>query len=363
MAAYMRLKGKIMTSRYLTSAALAASLTLFTAPFAAADDADRFYAAPMAGAYLFEGDQNLDDGPAYGLGLGYNVTERWALEAVALGVDSEVEPGGGDANGLQLRVDALYDFDLTPTFSPYLAVGAGVMHLKPDPVDDPGGERDSDPLIAYGGGVKYRLTETLSLRGDLRHVVTFDRTYHNLLPTVGLIYTFGDGTPSPRMNQETASALPAAREPERETLETPYEPAPAGEPRVAEAPPPAGDAPVKVSVNQAGSLVFQGVLFDFDRASIRPEFTAVLDGLATILQRHAKLAVEVQGHTDSTGGHAYNQGLSERRANAVKGYLLEQGVAAGRLTTRGFSFDRPVADNATREGRARNRRVEIKPLP
>jgi len=106
-------------------------------------------------------------------------------------------------------------------------------------------------------------------------------------------------------------------------------------------------------------IELEGVYFDFDKATIKPEGKVVLNEAAALLQKHERVVVEVAGHTDSVGTDAYNQGLSERRANAVKDYLASQGVKASRLTARGYGESRPVASNDTSEGRAENRRVEL----
>jgi len=106
-------------------------------------------------------------------------------------------------------------------------------------------------------------------------------------------------------------------------------------------------------------IELEGVYFDFDKATIKPEGMAVLNEAAGLLQKHERVVVEVAGHTDSIGTDAYNQGLSERRANAVRDYLASKGVKASRLTARGYGESRPVASNDTEEGRAENRRVEL----
>jgi outer membrane protein OmpA-like peptidoglycan-associated protein len=102
-----------------------------------------------------------------------------------------------------------------------------------------------------------------------------------------------------------------------------------------------------------------GVEFDLDSATLRAESRPVLDEVARTLAAHPDWQVAVEGHTDSTGGAAHNQQLSEARAAAVRDYLAGHGVAAERLTSAGLGATRPVADNATELGRARNRRVEI----
>jgi OOP family OmpA-OmpF porin len=103
-----------------------------------------------------------------------------------------------------------------------------------------------------------------------------------------------------------------------------------------------------------------GVYFEFDSARLTADSTAALDDALEILNRHADLVVEVAGHTDSRGTDAYNQRLSERRAASVVKYLVAHGISAERLTAKGYGESEPVADNATDEGRAKNRRVEMR---
>lgn len=109
------------------------------------------------------------------------------------------------------------------------------------------------------------------------------------------------------------------------------------------------------------------VLFDFDKASLRPVAAQVLQNVAVVIQAYPAYAVTISGHTDSKGGKAYNQGLSERRAFAVKSWLVSHGVA-NTATTQGFGGDRPIASNTRPDGsddpigRQKNRRVEIKLL-
>jgi OOP family OmpA-OmpF porin len=103
------------------------------------------------------------------------------------------------------------------------------------------------------------------------------------------------------------------------------------------------------------------VLFDTNRAIIKPEAAEVLLRVADFLRKNQRYTVEIQGNTDSIGPLAWNMELSEMRADAVKSYLVTNGVAAERLTTRGFGPNEPIAPNNTAEGRAKNRRVDFKP--
>ena len=113
-----------------------------------------------------------------------------------------------------------------------------------------------------------------------------------------------------------------------------------------------------------GRVATQGILFATNSDRIRPESTPTLDEIAGMLQEHGDLRIAIEGHTDSDGEEAHNQGLSERRAAAVKALLVTtHGIADTRLQTAGFGESRPVADNATPEGKQQNRRVELVRLP
>ena len=101
------------------------------------------------------------------------------------------------------------------------------------------------------------------------------------------------------------------------------------------------------------------ILFDFGKATVRPESIPILDQIAAVLSQSPALEVSVEGHTDSVGSAETNQALSEQRAKAVVAGLVERGISAGRLSAVGHGLSQPVADNATEEGRARNRRDEL----
>jgi outer membrane protein OmpA-like peptidoglycan-associated protein len=106
-----------------------------------------------------------------------------------------------------------------------------------------------------------------------------------------------------------------------------------------------------------------GVTFPVDSATISPTFQTTLDQIAASLTTYPDSLIDVMGHTDSTGADAYNLDLSKRRAEAVANYLALRGVSRARIATMGYGEQYPVADNATEEGRALNRRVEIRITP
>ncbi len=105
------------------------------------------------------------------------------------------------------------------------------------------------------------------------------------------------------------------------------------------------------------------VTFAFDSSAISPAFQTTLGNVANTLSRYEKSYVDVLGHTDSVGSDAYNQSLSERRAESVANFLANSGVQRARLATRGYGESQPIASNSTEQGRAANRRVEIKIVP
>jgi outer membrane protein OmpA-like peptidoglycan-associated protein len=106
-----------------------------------------------------------------------------------------------------------------------------------------------------------------------------------------------------------------------------------------------------------------GVTFDVASYTLKPQFRETLDKIAASMTQYPDSLIDVYGHTDSTGSDAYNQTLSQNRARTVAEYLSLRGVSAARIRSQGFGETMPVADNATEDGRAKNRRVEIKIVP
>jgi len=108
-------------------------------------------------------------------------------------------------------------------------------------------------------------------------------------------------------------------------------------------------------------IVLRGVHFDFNKSDIRPQDAAVLDEAAGTLKTHPNIPVSADGYCDAIGGVAYNIRLSDRRSDAVVKYLGDHGIAESRMSAHGYGKTNFVASNATAEGRAQNRRVELIP--
>ena len=165
----------------------------------------------------------------------------------------------------------------------------------------------------------------------------------------GLCWRAGYWTPAMAIAECDPDLVPKAPAP---AAAPPPPPPPPAKP----APAPAKPAPKPVAEKVT---LAADVLFDFDKSVLKPEGKAKLDDLAGKIQAIALEVVIAIGHTDSIGSDAYNQKLSVRRAESVKAYLVSKGVEPNRIYTEGKGEKQPVASNKTKEGRQKNRRVEI----
>ena len=184
-----------------------------------------------------------------------------------------------------------------------------------------------------GGGINARITDQLLVGAFLRYNRLDQRATGSNGTRDDVQYLTGGLS-------LTYNAVPA-----------PPPPAPAPKP-VAQAPAPA--PPVKKKI------VLRGVSFDFDKSNIRADARPVLDEAIATLKQEGSIAIVAEGHTDSKGTDEYNQALSLRRAKSVRDYLVAGGISASRITVEGYGESKPVASNNTDDGRAQNRRVELR---
>jgi outer membrane protein OmpA-like peptidoglycan-associated protein len=124
------------------------------------------------------------------------------------------------------------------------------------------------------------------------------------------------------------------------------------------APPPPPPPPPAPKVER--TIILDDVLFDFDKSTIKPEAAQILDRLVAFMNENKDKKAALAGFTDNIGTEAYNLKLSDRRWTSVRDYVVKKGVEGGRVSGQGFGESKPIADNKTAEGRAKNRRVEIK---
>jgi OOP family OmpA-OmpF porin len=119
-----------------------------------------------------------------------------------------------------------------------------------------------------------------------------------------------------------------------------------------------GEPPPKPAMKQGKETVALLVEFDFDKTDVKPKHHDDIARVAAYMKKYPKTKVTIEGHADIVGGKAYNQKLSERRAESVKKYMIGKfGVDPSRIATKGYGKSRPIADNKSEEGRQRNRRV------
>jgi len=135
--------------------------------------------------------------------------------------------------------------------------------------------------------------------------------------------------------------------------QSPPPPPPPPAPPVAQAPPPPPPPAAKKKI------VLRGVNFDFNKSNIRPDAVPILEQACSLLKQEQSIDIVAKGYTDAIGSVPYNLKLSERRANSVREFLIKCGISASRISSKGYGKSDPVASNATPEGRAQNRRVEL----
>ena len=343
---------------------LACAGLIFAANAAAEEDKTSSYFSVLGGYAMMDEDRTPMEAGDEGYGMrfvyGWQYPSRWgwglALESQILETDI---PSFTDFYRHSIELHGTYALGDREGFTPYALLGVGGNYNDVRDVDYSG---DSfDPYGTAGlGFVTAPIIETgqIKLRGELRYIYdTFGDEFQDYQASIGIeIPLFG----------------------KREPLEQPEQPEP--EVRVVEAEledsdgdgiPDEGD---KCPGRRAGTRVdgegcalgdtidLYGVLFAFDSSDLHGNARRLLMPVVNLFNRYPDLEVEVAGHTDSLGSDDYNQDLSQRRAEAVRQFLIDHGVPAGQVEARGYGEEEPVASNDTEEGRELNRRVEIRIL-
>jgi OOP family OmpA-OmpF porin len=334
-------------------AALMVAVLVFLLPLSARSEirAGSVELGPFIGYNFFESSQNLKNQPLYGGRAGYNFTRHFGFEVAGEYIRTDVNDrsitgykegqfrGPMDKVDLTLyHIDAVYHFMPDGKFNPFVLVGFGGAHYSPT--------ISNREMAAFnvGVGAKYWLTDNIALRVDVKdYMVTeiFQETYHNIGVTFGISIAFG-GTAKP------APAPVAKYEPIPEPAPPPPKPIVeetviilAAEPKVEE------KVVAVVAETKAEEkviiLVFEDVHFDFDKSALKPEAQTILKRNVQLLKDNPKTKVRIAGYTSASGTEDYNQKLSERRANAVRAYLVNEGVISpDRLSTIGYGEKNPA---------------------
>ncbi len=357
-------------NKNIVSLAVAATLSL-TAFSASAEDMFRgaWYAVPGLSYMNTDSDLDADNGAGAFISLGKELSPSWDLQG-RLGYnradeDTNIAGASGKYKSTQLGLDALYMFSRS-NFRPFLLAGLGATRNNLDykiPGFDVDGKKTSW-LASLGLGAQYLFGDTFGLQADLRH--QFSRgdaeirnlttgvksgdsgSVGNTLLNLGGVFRFG--APAPVVAEPAPEPAPIAAAPEPMP-----EPAPAPE-------------PVKCTPQMDTITVDAAKLFGYDKANLQDEGKAALDEAAAKIKAAPEIkAVIVTGHTDRIGSEAYNQKLSERRANQVKDYLAAQGVDAAIIEAVGKGESEPVVQCAGNKATKKlisclqpNRRVEIR---
>lgn len=388
---------KIMSVFFLV--VVLALLPFFTGYAEAQNEAGSFSLTPYVGGYVFDDDQNLDNGPVLGAGIGYNYTKHIGVEGIINYIDTESDRTGSDVDGFIFRADGLYHFMPDEQLVPYVAAGLGAISINGD-------ERSGNTsgMANYGAGIKYFISETLAIRADIRHILDFDGTNNNLAYTVGLSYLFGkkapQAAPPPPPEDSDGDGVYDDRDrcpgtPSGVAVDRKGCPLDSDNDGVYDYRDDCPDTPAGAPVNSAGCpLDSDGdgvydyldkcpgtlpqiavddkgcplpikekvsielkVEFAFNSAAVKGIYDLHIEKVVNFLKTYPDVSVVVEGHTDSIGSEEYNLRLSQKRSENVMQYLVNYGIDSARLSAKGYGESKPIADNATEEGRQRNRRV------
>jgi len=289
----------------------------------------------LSGGYshaFADSDRQTDDGMGFFVGAGIPITPYLNIDFSAFQHTYDFEVGSGDVEENGYKADFQFVYSRNQLFAPYVGVGAGYLRSK---VDGSGSNGES----FFDAGVGFNSypfgTTAVGIMSDLRYRWMDDdavgEKLEDVILRVGLVVPFGSAA-----SKAAAAAAPVASKPSTGT-----------------------------DVKTLGAeRRFSDVLFGFDQSTLTPTAQSTLDNAASTInelaEQHPSLKVKVDGHTDWVGTDGYNQALGERRANAVKQYLERKGVATDRIDTTSYGESKPVATNETDEGRALNRRAEVR---
>lgn len=280
----------------------------------------------------------LQDDLIYGGSIGVELTPWLGFEVEYTEIEGDIESAVAKVAEYKKKQLAgnfyatsdLFTQNYDSRIKPYLLLGAGHVKYR----SDDGVFKEESTIGNAGLGVFWRLNDALSLRTEARATHNFDNSFWDYTALAGLNVVFGG-----HLKPVTAE-VPVVVVPQEEPVVVVPEPEQPKE--LVE--------PINLEVR---------VYFDVNKSNIKPQYTSEVAKVAEVLNEYPTASATIAGHTDNTGPRALNERLSVARANAVKSALISQyNVDAARLSAEGFAWDKPVADNSTKDGRAMNRRVE-----
>jgi len=288
----------------------------------------------IGGVHPF-GSNNFDDHTTYGVRLGLGVNDSF-IDQIELGYDYsrdvKHDNSAEKASFNRLYLNALKELDITNKTKLYALVGLGHEDISHASGDD-------GAFGQYGAGLKYHFNEYLALKGEARHALKFDDGKSNMFFTVGLAISIGGREKAPAIVEAPVDI-------------TVSEPAKAAEELN-------GLEKTIIKTFELSTSEKRHFNFDFDKAQILTSDKDVAKLIAEDLQKYGDIRLRAEGHADITGNKWYNLQLSQKRADAVKKELNENGIDLSRIDSEGCSSERPLKPNDTEEGRAENRRVEV----
>ena len=338
-----------MLKKHLLAVAALSSVGFL--PMAQADETvdNRWYVAPFGTFVQPGGDRDSNNGWGGGLGFGKMIDEHFNVELKGFyqGLSGGNSTGEWDLTGGTADVQYFISRD---TFSPYTVLGLGAINASHN------GGSGIGFVGEAGAGFTYELHDNFLIRSDVRYRYNQNfnanlqpgtNEFHDMVVNLGFVVPFG---PKPTAAVVEAPVPPPVAVADCSTLD-------ADKDGVNDCDDKCPDTLSGAQVSVNGCWIV-GVNFDNDKAIIKSEYFPTLDNAAKIIKEHPDLVIEVQGHTSQTGSFKHNMKLSERRALAVKKYLVD-GTHSPNLTTRGYGWTQPIDSNDTEEGRANNRRVQL----
>ena len=302
--------------------------------------------------------RNFSENVGLRLKVGYNHLEgEWN--------DAYLNPNTESTNIIKGDLDVLYYFVPCEPITPYLFAGisAGLRTLKNNATTSLD-ENETALAFNLGGGVEWTIDSHWKILTEYGHHIMFNSeldgavipaepngrdTYMTL--NLGALYYFGKGEPSKKcepcqgITQEMKDMTDYGKIEDMIKKHIPKEII--------------KEVVVEKNIIAVSDdrLVLVGVNFAFDKSDLLPESYPVLDRAVRLLDNNSTVNVEIEGYTDYIGTEAYNQTLSEERAQTIKNYLVSKGIAGSRLSTIGYGKGNPISTNDTEEGRAMNRRI------